>query len=813
MAFTVSGCAGLIYESVWSHYLGLYLGHAAYAQTLTLGIFMGGMTLGAYVTSRYVERIRNALLGYALAELILAAAGLLFHTIYTGIIAFSYDSVFPSLGNAELIGIYKWTSAALLILPQSIVLGATFPLLCSALIRRAQEGIGQHISILYFSNSIGAAAGALIATFILLPAIGMPGAMLTAGILNLVVAIVCYYVAKSPESNQQLQTEDSEPASTDITKIVLIAAAITGAVSFMYEIAWIRMLNLVLGTSLHAFEIMLSSFIAGLAFGGLWIRNRIDKIPDLIRFTGQVQIFMGLAAISTLVLYVESFNWVSTLLKETLLQSDTGYIFYNLVTSLISGLIMIPATFCAGMTLPLLTTHLIRARHSENAIGRVYASNTVGAIIGIVLAVHVGMTMLGLKWLIVVAGVIDIGLGVYLIFYRGRSLRWISMPARGIAVVLVVLAGISLLTELHPSRLASGAYRYARADSNADIRYYQDGKTASIAVLEFESGRFGITTNGKPDAALILEPNNGTTPVSDEVTMGMLGSLAYLINPEIREVANIGFGSGLTSQFLLSIPSLELLDTIEIEPAMIEGAKKFMSRNLLAYDDKRSKIRIEDAKTYFAAQQKKYDVIVSEPSNPWVIGVGNLFTIEFYQHIKRYLKDDGILVQWLHLYEISLPTLLTAMSALNEAFGNLELYASNSGDIIIVATPQADSDLSIKTNWAQLPDALKAELELVGLKNMDLIKSRKLADKSHVDALIASNDASQNSDYFPLLSLHAPRDRFKGSRVTELFGLQLLGIHDISFKNPNLSLNNIEPDTHHPYKVDMTWSNRLIPPS
>jgi len=660
MAFTVSGCAGLIYESVWSHYLGLYLGHAAYAQTLTLGIFMGGMTLGAYVTSRYVERIRNALLGYALAELILAAAGLLFHTIYTGIIAFSYDSVFPSLGNAELIGIYKWTSAALLILPQSIVLGATFPLLCSALIRRAQEGIGQHISILYFSNSIGAAAGALIATFILLPAIGMPGAMLTAGILNLVVAIVCYYVAKSPESNQQLQTEDSEPASTDITKIVLIAAAITGAVSFMYEIAWIRMLNLVLGTSLHAFEIMLSSFIAGLAFGGLWIRNRIDKIPDLIRFTGQVQIFMGLAAISTLVLYVESFNWVSTLLKETLLQSDTGYIFYNLVTSLISGLIMIPATFCAGMTLPLLTTHLIRARHSENAIGRVYASNTVGAIIGIVLAVHVGMTMLGLKWLIVVAGVIDIGLGVYLIFYRGRSLRWISMPARGIAVVLVVLAGISLLTELHPSRLASGAYRYARADSNADIRYYQDGKTASIAVLEFESGRFGITTNGKPDAALILEPNNGTTPVSDEVTMGMLGSLAYLINPEIREVANIGFGSGLTSQFLLSIPSLELLDTIEIEPAMIEGAKKFMSRNLLAYDDKRSKIRIEDAKTYFAAQQKKYDVIVSEPSNPWVIGVGNLFTIEFYQHIKRYLKDDGILVQWLHLYEISLPTLLTA---------------------------------------------------------------------------------------------------------------------------------------------------------
>ena len=456
-------------------------------------------------------------MGYAVVEFILGVAGLLFHVIFTMVIAFSYDTVFPNLGSAGLIDEYKWISGAMIILPQSILLGSTFPLLCSALIRREQQGLGKHISVLYFTNSIGAAAGALIATFLLIPEIGMPGAMLTSGMINIGIALVTYLVAKQPEEaiatgEQDIASEAEASVSkakiNKITMVALITAAITGAVSFMCEIAWIRMLNLVLGTSLHAFEIMLSAFIAGLALGGWWIRNRIDKIPDLLRFTGQVQIFMGLAAISTLTLYVESFHWVAELLNSTLLKTDTGYVFYNLATSLLSGLIMIPATFCAGMTLPLLTTHLIRKGHNENAIGRVYASNTIGAIIVIVLAVHVGMTTLGLKWLIVVAGFIDIGLGAYLIFSSGRSLRWVSLPSRAIAAGLVALACVSLVTELSPSRLASGAFRDGQVDTTGEILFYKDGKTASISVLKMGENSAAIQTNGKPDAGLRIDPEN-----------------------------------------------------------------------------------------------------------------------------------------------------------------------------------------------------------------------------------------------------------------------------------------------------------------
>jgi spermidine synthase len=807
LAFTASGCAGLIYESVWSHYLGLYLGHAAYAQTLTLGIFMGGMTLGAYIVSRYIGRIRNALLGYAVVELLLGVAGLLFHVIFTTVIAFSYDTVFPSLGSAGLIDAYKWISGAMIILPQSILLGSTFPLLCSALIRREQQGLGKHISVLYFTNSIGAAAGALIATFLLIPEIGMPGAMLTSGLINIGIALVTYLVAKQPEEaiatgEQDIASEAEGSASktkiNQITMVALITAAITGAVSFMYEIAWIRMLNLVLGTSLHAFEIMLSAFIAGLALGGWWIRNRIDKIPDLLRFTGQVQIFMGLAAISTLTLYVESFHWVAELLNSTLLKTDTGYVFYNLATSLLSGLIMIPATFCAGMTLPLLTTHLIREGHNENAIGRVYASNTIGAIIGIVFAVHIGMTTFGLKWLIVVAGFIDIGLGVYLIFSSGRSLRWVSLPSRAIAAGLVALAGVSLMTELSPSRLASGTFRYGRVDTTNEVLFYKDGKTASISVVKGGENSATIQTNGKPDAGLRIDPESDDM-FGDEVTMAMLGSIALLVDPTAQNIANIGFGSGFTSHVVLSSDTVKSLDTIEIEPEMVEGARLFLPRNRLAFEDSRSNIHIDDAKTFFAAQQKKYDVIISEPSNPWVTGVGNLFTVEFYEHLKRYLEDDGLLVQWLHLYEISMPTVLTALNALNQAFPNYELYAMNGFDILIVATPNASTDISIKTNWEQLPAGLKTELEQVGLTSIELVKSRKIATRYEIDALIAANNASPNSDYFPLLSLNAPRDRFKESNSMELYGLQVLGISDFPFRNRNLAEFNQVADTDHPY--------------
>ena len=265
----------------------------------------------------------------------------------------------------------------------------------------------------------------------------------------------------------------------------------------------------------------------------------------------------------------------------------------------------------------------------------------------------------------------------------------------------------------------------------------------------------------------------------------------------------------MTSHILLSSPALASLDTIEIEPAMVEGARIFASRNSLAYEDKRSNIRIEDAKTFFAAHQKKYDAIISEPSNPWVMGVGNLFTLEFYENIKRHLNDDGILVQWLHLYEISLPTLLTALNALDLSFEKYDLYATNQGDILLVATPKSNTDISIKTSWNQLPTGLRKELEIAGFTSIASVEARKLATKNEIEALIKANNVSHNSDYFPLLSLNAPRDRFKEVNSTDLFALQFMGIFDVPYRHPYQKYQNLVMDEHFPNRENIQLTHKV----
>ena len=201
--FVLSGFAGLIYQSIWSHYLGLYLGHAAYAQALVLAIFMGGMAAGAAWIAQAGQRWRNLIRSYAVIEVFIGVLGLLFHWVFTGVAGFSYDSLIPALGSPLAVDIARWSIAALLILPQTILLGMTFPLMSGGLIRRYPGSAGNLLGGLYFTNSIGAAIGALAAVFVLLPWVGLPGAMVTAGILNFVVAALAWWLAREPEPDRK----------------------------------------------------------------------------------------------------------------------------------------------------------------------------------------------------------------------------------------------------------------------------------------------------------------------------------------------------------------------------------------------------------------------------------------------------------------------------------------------------------------------------------------------------------------------------------------------------------------------------------
>ena len=282
--FFLSGFSGLIYESIWSHYLKLFLGHAAYAQTVVLIVFIGGMAIGAWICGRFAPRIRNPLLAYAAAEFVIGWCAIAFHRVFVGATDWAYATLLPATCSAEGWCLSSWILAAALILPQSVLLGTTFPLMTSGILRALPQDPGRRIGLLYFLNSFGAVFGVLASAFLLIPTIGLPGASMTAGLLNVLLALGVYLIARRSGIPAPAPPAPRSAGNGASPGLLLWVALLTGLSSFVYEIVWIRMLSLVLGSSTHAFELMLASFILGLALGGAWIRGRVDGRRDPRRF-------------------------------------------------------------------------------------------------------------------------------------------------------------------------------------------------------------------------------------------------------------------------------------------------------------------------------------------------------------------------------------------------------------------------------------------------------------------------------------------------------------------------------------------------
>ncbi len=791
LLFVASGFAGLVYQSIWTHYLGLTLGHAAYAQTLVLAIFMGGMAIGAWLVSARGGRWTGLIRSYAIVELAIGITALVFHPLFLAYMDLSQNSVLPALQSESAIRLWQWGSAALLIAPQSILLGMTFPLMSGGYLRVAPHQDGEILGGLYFTNSIGAAGGALAATFLLLPWVGMPGAILVAGAVNILVGLFAWRVAASVSDNSVVAqpippTEPERPVadigSPGFQRLMLLGAAITGASSFVYEIGWIRMLNQALGTSVHAFELMLTAFILGLAFGGLWVRKHSRKIQDAVTTAGVAQVLMGLAALASLPVFAQSFRWVGWMMG-LLPRNESGYYLFSLGSAIIALLVMFPAAFFAGMTLPLFTMSLLRRGYGEKSIGRIYATNTVGAIVGVMLVMHVLIPFMGLRLAVTAAALADIVLGLVLL--RAFSVEFKPKLYFGALAGTLLVGSLSLLFgAASPRALASGVFRHGRVELGeaADIRFLRDGKTATVAY--FEQGTLGtISTNGKPDASIEMSPTG--IPTDDEYTMVMTASLPLGLHPAPKRVAIIGWGSGLSTHTLLGSKVPKVVDTVEIESAMHAGAEGFGNRVLRAYIDPRSQLHIDDARTFFSAGQKKYDVIVSEPSNPWVSGVSSLFTRQFYRFLTRHLEKDGILVQWMQTYELSDPLFYTMVAALIEEYPYVEAYLTNTSDVIFVA-----SHVPIQPfDGSRLRDpGLFGELKRLGLENSADHEVRRFANRDVLAGLVELYSAPVHTDFHPTVALGAPKSRYKLETVQSVMNLMGVGMPVLEFTGGRQSI-------------------------
>jgi spermidine synthase len=801
LLFFLSGISGLVYESLWSRYLKLFVGSAATAQILVLALFMGGMSLGSLLMSRSSARITRPVLAYGVIEGLIGAYAVAFPWLFELATRLCYDTLFPAVGGGG-VAIVKWSVAALLIAPPCVMLGTTFPLMSVGILRRDKARSGEILSFLYFSNSFGAAIGAVISGFLLVPKLGLPNTLLAAAAVNFVIMAICLRErgreADAPldagaieHAAEPAKAGEAEPVRGQRLVVIMLAIALgTGLSSFMYEIAWIRMLSMVLGSATHSFEVMLSAFVLGLALGGLWVRKRMDKFKRPELTLGIVQLVMGAMAIATIKMYwlaVKGMAGVFALAGEGEDPTMEMWVLFNVLRYVVCLAVMLPATFCAGMTLPLVTHVLLRRGQPESAVGKVYGVNTLGSIAGAVLAGMLMLPLIGLKATIVTGALIDMLLGLWLINRESVAtpkdvqVRKLIRSATVMTATLAII-GYGLMT-INPRVLAAGVFRRGRAAMHDDyeIVMHVDGRTATVTVSHDREreGYFSLYTNGKPDASVQVlrwpegrKASEGPYLAGDEPTQLLLAIVPLLARPDAREVATIGMGSGVTSHVLLASPTLERLDTVEIEPYMAEGAKLFAPINERVFNDPRSHVIFDDAKAYFAAAEASYDLIVSEPSNPWVAGVSSLFTVEFYQEIRRYMAPGGLLGQWMHGYELSDPLLLSVLAAVDREFPDYRLYRVGDRDWLILAAQDEDGIGALHGEpLAEWPD-LKSDAALLGISALDQVESLVVGTDELLHPYLAT--VEPNRDTHPILDNGAERARFFRESAEALLELRFI---------------------------------------
>jgi predicted membrane-bound spermidine synthase len=789
--FLLSGLSGLVYESMWSRYLRLFVGSAATAQILVLALFMGGMSLGALLAGRRSARIRRPILAYGLIEGAIGLYALAFPWVFGAVTRLCYDVVFPAIGGGAGISVVKWSCAAAVILPPCLLLGMTFPLMSVGILRRDRERSGEILSFLYFTNSLGASIGAVATGYLLVPRLGLTGTLAAAAVLNLLIMAIAVRerTEHAPLAEGRDEGSSAAPGSPPLLTLRMPLALMlgtafgTGLSSFMYEVGWIRLLSMVLGSATRSFEVMLSAFVFGLAVGGLWVRRRMDRFARPVLVLGLVQLVMGVAAVATLPLYrIAVLGMGAVFFQDE--RTYTMWLTFNVVRYLLCLLIMLPATFCAGMTLPLLTHVLLREGRAEAVVGRIYGLNTLGAICGAIAAGIVLMPVIGLKGAIVLGAIVDMGLGVMLVraeAQRPDAPAVVRKLQRSTTLATVMVGVVAwFFIRLDPMILSAQVFRKGQTRLHPDYELvsHVDGRTATITVIHDTQrpGYFTIFTNGKPDASVrtIRYPegrdrSEGPLMSGDEPTQILVGMIPALLQPDSRKWAMIGIGSGVSSDVILGSPVLERLETIEIEPEMAAGAGAFDPVNRRTFEDPRSVIVFDDAKAWFAGAAGQYDVIVSEPSNPWVSGVASLFTVEFYQEVKRYIAPGGLLAQWIQGYELNDDLLHSVLAAVDHEFADYQIYRIGSRDWVIVASP--DHPIGpLHPEPLREWEAFRERGELLGIHDLGQIHTLMVANKRMLHPFLSQ--LTPNRDEHPILDDGAEKARFFRASAESLLSLR-----------------------------------------
>src|SRR5437879_2130506 len=701
LLFFLSGATGLVYELLWVRLLYQAFGSTIESVTTVVAAYMGGLGLGAWLLGRRSDRHTRPAALYGRLEIAIGVFGLvspfvlaLAHRVYVG----AAGAV--GLGGGVSVAL-RFTLAALVLLVPTTLMGGTLPVLTRAFMGTERDRLKRSLGWLYGINTLGAVAGTALAGFFLIEYVGIRASLWATAAVHLGLGAAALALGRPLEpvpvpalavDGPVAPVAPAAEAGRTLRRLGLGLLGVTAFAALLHEIAWTRVLVMIVGGSTYAFTLVLLVFLLGIGLGSALVARRAAAASETAADAALAQ---GVTAAGAALLFAFFSLLPRYIIAVFQAQSWGAAQRLAALGLVIGGVVLVPA-IGMGMTFPLLTDLVAPGGSARGEdVGRAYALNTMGSIAGAVLTGFV---------LVVTFGT-DLTLRLGLVVSAAAALALAALAARGVAersdqhrqlrarvLGAGVLASAGLVAALGALRWSTplidlGPANYAREPMDraavetflghrgARQLAYREGRNATVSVWESGPGR-SLKVNGKADAS-----DNG-----DMDTEIMLGLAPVAARPQASTALVIGYGSGVTARVLADVPGMRRVRVVEIEPAVLAMSRFFEHVNDTVLARPGVSAVVDDARSALQLDRERYDVISSEPSNIWLAGVATLYTPEFYRIVRRRLADDGVFCQWVQLYQVPVPVVAGVVRNIRTVFPHVEVWFSSPGDVLIIGS-------------------------------------------------------------------------------------------------------------------------------
>lgn len=733
--FFVSGATALVYQTLWVRELQLVFGTSTFAISTVLAAFMAGLAAGGFALGRVADRIARPLATYGVLEIVIGLYALVFPSI-VGVLTPVYLSVYRALEPGPVLyGLVQFALVGVALLLPTAMMGGTLPLLARFATQRLGAA-GDRIGTLYAVNTAGAVVGTWLCGFILLPWLGRFDTTLLAAGANLAlgvgaVALDLWARGSGGDAAPAAENDLERPVPPAMLPVTLAIGA-AGFASLVYEVAWTRVLGLMLGGSTYTFSVMLLAFLVGIAIGGKLGGPVADRalarggLPKVLQAFAMVEVGIAVLSYALMYLYPELpfwyvwlFDWVDAT------EHPIGMWVISLV---LSGLVMTPPAVLMGVHFPLAVRAVVG--HEEELggpVGTVYGANTLGGVLGAFLAGFFLLPTVGVQWTIFVAALGNLVAAAVLVLWSAQGQpQWVKGLPVGLVALLLLF--VAQRPPWDPMLMTAGMYHYVShfedhsregiydyAVGKYELVFYREGLSSVVTVAENkDSGNMWLANNGKVDASTN----------TDMPTQVLCSLLPLQFREDLDEVLVIGLASGITAGAVSLVPDVGRMEVVELEPAIEAAARFFGPWNHDVLADPRVELIMNDGRNHvLLAEPQSYDVIVSEPPNPWISGVANLFTKDFLEVGKTRLKPGGVWSQWVQLYGMDDRDLKSLLKTFASVYPHVLVYSTiEEADLVLVGSesPLVPSRARAQRLW-DWPD-VQEELKEVGITDaMELV--------------------------------------------------------------------------------------------